>query len=80
MDLNAVEHMINDKRLENSFEIITVWNFKGLNKRCERFNDVRIIYRTAQGEPAFSLMSKADLPLMTRYGQYLHVYSKSTGT
>lgn len=80
MDLNAVEHMINDKSLENSFEIITIWNFKGLNKRCKRFNDVKLIYRTVQGDPAFSLMSKADLPLMTRYGQYLHVYSKSTGT
>lgn len=76
MDLNAVEHMINDK----SFEIKTIWNFKGLNKRFERFNEGKLIYRTVQGEPAFSLMSKADLPLMTRYGQYLHVYSKSTGT
>lgn len=41
MDLNVVEYMINDK----SFEIKMIWNFKGFNKRCECFNDVKIIYR-----------------------------------
>lgn len=45
MDLNVVEYMINDKRLENSFEIIMIWNFKGFNKRCECLNEVKIIYR-----------------------------------
>lgn len=41
MDLNVVEYMINDK----SFEIKMIWNFKGFNKRCECFNEVKIIYR-----------------------------------
>lgn len=45
MDLNVVEYMINDKRLENSFEIKMIWNFKGFNKRFECFNEVKIIYR-----------------------------------
>lgn len=45
MDLNVVEYMINYKRLENSFEIKMIWNFKGFNKRCECFNDGKFIYR-----------------------------------
>lgn len=45
MDVNVVEYMINYKRLENSFEIKMIWNFKGFNKRCECFNDVKFIYR-----------------------------------
>lgn len=45
MDVNVVEYMINDKRLEKSFEIIMIWNFKGFNKRFECFNEGKFIYR-----------------------------------